>query len=229
MLRHAVCLVLFACLSSHASAGAAMTPGEGGRGGTVPAARRAAPGPRRLYAGLVFGGGSLNASDYDGFGTVGLSLGGYPRPRIRIDGTATFSGLGFLPDSTLGRAFQNAEAAEIGLEITARYDPPHDEALVRIYPLVGVGAGTMYWDYLRPVTVTEEGAPRTVGYDGIFYCTFFGGGGATLQMTRHLALGCSLTQGVRLYDGSMGSGLKNGLLKTTGFTKVQLELNWRMR
>ena len=131
MLRHWVCLVLLACLSSPVSAGTVMTPGEGAEGGSVPAARHAAPKPRHLYAGLVLGGGSLSARDYDGFGTLGLSLGGYPRPRIRVDGTATFGGLAFLPESTLGRAFQNAETAELGLEITARYDPPREDALLR--------------------------------------------------------------------------------------------------
>ena len=87
----------------------------------------------------------------------------------------------------------------------------------------------MFWDYVTPVMVVEDGAPRSVGYDGIFYCTFFGGGGAALQLTRNLSVGGNLTGGVRLYDGSMGSGLKNGLLKTTGFTKVLLEVNWRVR
>jgi hypothetical protein len=242
--RHAFCLVLLACLSSPASAGAVTMSGEGHEGGpapglaagteagvapVIPAARPAAPKPRRLYAGLVFGGGPLSGRGYDGFGTVGLSLGGYPRPWIRVDGTATFSGVAFLPDSTLGKAFQDAEAAEIGLDLTARYDPPDDEARIRIYPLVGVGAGTMFWDYTKPVTVIEDGAPRTVGYDGIFFFSLFGGGGATLQLTRSLALGASLTGGTRLYDGSMGSGLKNDLLKTTGFAKILLEMNYRVR
>jgi len=228
LLRHAICLVLLACLSSPASAVVVATRGERYEGGSVPAACRAATKPRRLYAGIVFGGGGWTSEDNDGFGTLGLSLGGYPRPRIRVDGIVTFEGIAFLPDSGLGQAFQDAGVAEIGLDITARYDPPKDDALLRIYPLAGVGVGTMFWDYSKPVTVIEDGAPRAVGYDGIFYFTFFGGGGATLQLTRKLAVGGNLTGGVRFYDRSMGSGLQNDLLEPTGFVKVLLEVNWRV-
>ena len=287
VLRHTVCLVLFVCLPSCASACAVMTLGEGYKGdsaplaeaaiqvrpdsmtnssalrpgvgdslppvrplvvaGTAPArppgmapgaeagvppvfpaARRAVPQPRRLYAGLVFGGDPLSGRDYDGFGTVGLSLGGYPRPRIRVDGTARFSGVAFLPDSALGKAFQDAEAAEFGLDLTARYDPLQDETLIRVYPLVGVGCGTMFWNYAKPVTVIQEGARTTVGYDGIFYFTYFAGLGMALALTPYLTVGGSVTGGTRLYDHSMGSGLKNDLLKPTGFGKVLLELNYQV-
>jgi len=242
-LRHALCLVLLASLRPPASAGAGMMPGEGPEDGStptvvdsaqagvapvLPAAGRAAPKPRRLYAGLVFGGGSLGESDYDGFGTLGLSLGGYPRPRIRVDGIVTFDGIAFLPDSALGKAFLDAEAAEFGLDLTARYDPQNDEARLRIYPLVGVGAGTMFWNYTKPVTVIEDGAARTVGYDGIFYFSLYAGLGAALALTPCVTVGLSVTGGTRLYDQSVGSGLKNDLLETTGFSKVQLELNYRV-
>jgi hypothetical protein len=228
VLRHAVGLVLLAYLSSPVSAGVVTTPGESTASGSVPAARRSAPKPRRLYAGVVFGGGAWTSEDNDGFGTLGLSLGGYPRPRVRVDGIVTFNGIAFLPDSALGKAFRNAEAEEIGLDLTARYDPPGDEARLRIYPLVGVGAGTMFWKYSKPVTVTQDGAPKAVGYDGIFYFSFFGGGGATLQLTRNLGLAGSVTGGTRLYDQSLGSGSMNDLLKPTGFLRILLELNCRV-
>jgi hypothetical protein len=287
VLRHTVCLVLFVCLPSCASACAVMTLGEAYEGdsappaeatiqvrpdsmtnssalrlgvgdslppvrplvgaGTAPArapgmapgaeagvppvfpaARRAVPKPRRLYAGLVFGGGPLSGRDYDGFGTAGLSLGGYPRPRIRVDGTATFSGVAFLPEGALGRAFQDAETAEMGLDLTARYDPLQDQALLRVYPLVGVGAGTMFWNYAKPVTVIQGGAPTAVGHDGIFYFTYFAGLGMALALTPYLTVGGSVTGGTRLYDQSMGSGLKNDLLKPTGFARVLLEVNCRV-
>ena len=242
-LRHALCLVLVACLRPPASAGAGMMPGEGPEDGStptvvdsaqagvapvLPAAGRAAPKPRRLYAGLVFGGGSLGEGDYDGFGTLGLSLGGYPRPRIRVDGIVTFDGIAFLPDSTLGKAFRDAEASEFGLDVTARYDPPNAEALLRVYPLVGMGAGTMFWNYTNPVTVIENGAATTVGYDGIFYFSLYAGLGAALALTPYVTVGLSVTGGTRFYDQSLGSGLKNDLLETTGFSKVQLELNYRV-
>jgi hypothetical protein len=244
MLRHAVWLVLLAWLPSPASAAAGRLPGEGYEAGStsgvmtgaeagarsgLPAALRAAPKPRRLYAGVVFGGGGWTSEDNDGFGTLGLSLGGYPRSQIRVDGTATFSGVAFLPDSGLGKAFRDAETAEMGLDLTARYDPLEDEAFIHIYPLVGVGTGTMFWNYAKPATVLDQGASRTVGYDGVFYFSFYAGVGGALELTRHLTMGGSMTGGTRLYDRSMASGLKNDLLKTTGFVKILLELNCRIR
>ncbi len=206
-----------------------IAPGDGvGDRPAVPAARRAAPPPRRLYAGMVFGAGPLGNGGDDGFGTVGLVLGGYPRPRIRVDGTLTFDGVAFLPDSAPGRAFMDAEAEEIGLDVTARYDPSNDKAHIRVYPLVGIGAGTMFWDYSKPVTFIEDGAPRTVGYDGIFYFSYFAGLGIAFQLTPCLTVGSSVSGGTRVYDRSMGSGLQNDLLKTTGFAKVLLEVNYRV-
>lgn len=240
-LRHAVGLVLLSGLVSSASGdpvqppvrpvvagetvptpAPAVSPGaEAAVTPVFPAARRAARQARPLYAGLVFGGGSLSGRDYDGFGTLGLSLGGYLRPRVRIDGMVTLDGLEFKQPGAISDAF--TEAGEMSLDVTLRYD------LTRgIYPLAGMGVGTMFWDYTKPVTVIEEGAPRAVGYDGIFYGSIFGGAGMTLLSTRYLTLGSSLTGGVRLYGGSMGSGLKNDLLKATGFTKFLLEVNCRI-
>jgi hypothetical protein len=242
VLCHAVWLVLLACLPTPASARAGMLPGDGYEGGPTPAvvagaeagvppvfpaAHRADPKPCRLYAGLVFGGGAWTSEDNDGFGTLGLSLGGYARRRVRVDGIVTFSGIAFIPDSALGKAFRDAEAAEIGFDLTARYDPP-DRAILRIYPLVGVGAGTMFWNYAKPVTVFDDGAPRGVGYDGIFYLSFYGGVGTALAVTPYLTVGGSLTRGTRLYDQNMGSGLKNDLLKQTGSVKILFELNYRV-
>jgi hypothetical protein len=243
VLRHAAGLALLACLSSPASAGVERVRIDGHDGGSTPAvadsakvgvppvfqaARRAAPKPRRLYAGVMFGGGGWFSEDNDGFGTVGLSLGGYPRPRVRVDGIVTYDDIAFVPDSALGKAFQDAEAAEVGLDFTVRYDPPDDKARLRIDPLVGVGVGTMFWNYAKPVTVIEDGAPRTVGYDGIFTFSFYGGVGATLVLTPCLTLGGSLTGGTRLYDQSMGSGLRNDLLKQTGFVRILFDLNYRV-
>lgn len=241
MLRRAAWVVLLASLPAPAPAIAGMVPGEGREGGPTPgvvdsakagappvfpSARRAAPKPRRLYAGVVFGAGAWTSEDNDGLGTIGLSLGGYPRPRVRIDGIVTFSDIAFLPDSALGKAFRNAEASEVGLDLTARYDPTDNEATVRIYPLVGVGAGTMFWNYAEPVTVVDDGVSRAVGYDGIFYFSFYCGAGGALVLTPHLTVGGSLIGGTRLYDQSMGSGSKNDLLKRTGFVRILFELNY---
>jgi hypothetical protein len=223
---HAAGLVLLGCLAPPGAGGATIMPGEGHEAGVppgFPTAHSAAPVARPLYVGLVFGGGSLNGGDYDGFGTLGLSLGRYLRPRVRIDGTVMTDGLGFKPQGTLGQAFTEAGAADVGLDVTVRYDLTKS-----LHLLAGVGAGSMFWNYTKPVTVIEDGTPRAVGYDGIFYGSFYGGAGMTLLRTRDVTVGGSLTGGARVYAGSMGSGLKNDLLKSTGFTRILLEVNYRV-
>jgi len=94
---------------------------------------------------------------------------------------------------------------------------------------VGAGVGTMFWDYAKPVSGGADGTPRSVGHDGLYYFTGFGGGGASLRLSRELSVGASLAGGARLHDRSMASGSKNDLLQHTGFLRILLELSWRIR
>lgn len=199
---------------------------EPGIAPVAPAPRPPTPRTRPLYAGLVCGGGALNGQDYDGFGTVGLSFGGYPQPQVRVDGTATADGLGFRNQGSLDQAFK--EPFELNLDITVRYYLTRDRTLMGIYPLAGVGTGTLFWDYARPVTVIEDGQPRQLGDDRINYFSFFGGAGMSLLQTRYVHVGGNLSGGVRFYGRHTESGLKNDLFKTTGYVRALIELSFRV-
>ena len=184
------------------------------------------PRTRPLFVGLVGGGGALGGHDYDGFAAGGISFGGYPQPQVRVDGTATIIGVNFTGEGLLGQAFRNAE--ELNLDVTVRYYLTKDKTFMGIYPLAGLGTGTLFWDYAKPVTVTENGAPRTLGDDRVNYFSFFGGAGMSLMQTRFLHVGGNVSGGVRLYGRQTQSGLKNDMLKTTGYFKALIELSFRV-
>ncbi len=188
--------------------------------------RPPAPKTHRMFVGLVAGGGALGGKSYDGFGTLGLSVGGYPEPRLRVDGTGTINTTAFKDQALLGQAFK--EPMELSLDVTARYYLTPDQTFLGLYPLAGVGTGTLFWDYAQPVTVVEDGAPKTLEDDRINYFSLFGGAGMSLMQTRYVHVGGNLVGGVRFYGWHTGSGLKNDLLKTTGYVKALIELSFRV-
>jgi hypothetical protein len=188
--------------------------------------RPPAPRTRPLFVGLVGGGGALGGRDYDGFAMGGLSFGGYPQPQVRVDGTATIIDVNFTGEGLLGQTFQNAE--ELNLDVTVRYYLTRDRTFMGIYPMAGLGTGTLFWDYASPVTVIENDAPRTLSADQINYYSCFAGAGMSLMQTRFLHVGGNLSGGVRFYGWHTKSGLKNDMLRTTGYFKVLIELSFRV-
>jgi hypothetical protein len=80
----------------------------------------------------------------------------------------------------------------------------------------------------EPTTVTENGAAKTLIEDQINYFSFFGGAGMSLMQTRFLHVGGNLSGGVRFYGWHSRSGLKNDMLKTTGYFKALIELSFRI-
>jgi hypothetical protein len=190
------------------------------------APRPPTPKTRPLFVGLVGGGGALGGQDYDGFTTGGLEFGGYPQPQVRVDGTVTVNDVTFTNQGYLGQAF--TEAGELNLDVTVRYYLTRDQTFMGIYPLAGLGTGTLFWDYAKPVTVTENGADKTLADDRINYFSCFAGAGMSLMQTRFLHVGGNLSGGVRFYGWHTGSGLKNDMLKTTGYLKALIELTFRV-
>jgi hypothetical protein len=190
------------------------------------APRLPTPRTRPLFVGLVGGGGALGGQDYDGFTAGGLAFGGYPQPQVRVDGAVTFNDITFKNQGYLGQAF--TETGELSLDVTVRYYLTRDRTFMGIYPLAGLGTGTLFWDYARPVTVTENGADKTLTDDRINYFSFFAGGGLSLMQTRFLHLGGNLCGGVRFYGRHTESGLNNDMLKTTGYLKALIELTFRV-
>ncbi len=179
-----------------------------------------------FLAGVLGGGGAFGGQDYDGFSTAGLAIGGYPAPQWRIDLAGTYDDIKFKGEGLLDQAFQ--DAFDLNLDLTVRYYLTKDQTFMGVYPLAGLGTGTLFWDYGRPVTVMEDGAPKTLDGDRLNHFSFFGGAGISLLQTRYLHLGGNLTGGVRIYGWHTGSGLKNDLLKPTGFARLMIEASYKV-
>ncbi len=247
MIRHAIHLVLLSCIAYSAS-GCALAMMQGApkscrgwlddaaaqaRADTArsrfPAARRTEPAARRLDAGMSLGGGSLNAAGYDGFGAFALNLGGYPCPEVRLDGLVTYNEIDFKPESVPGTTFRDQLATDVGIDLIGRYYLSRDADSPGMYPLAGLGVGTMFWDYLTPVASTGPGAPGALSHDGVFYTTVFAGAGARLLRSQFINADLNVVWGVRVYGAHLGSESENGQFRSVGYSRVLLELNRRVR
>jgi hypothetical protein len=192
--------------------------------GVAPATERAGLGHGSklpLLASVVAGGGTLGGTDYDGFKTVGIALGGYAGPRVRLDLLGTFNGVDFNGEGLLGQALKNS--LELSLDLTARYYLTDDHTFMGLYPEAGMGTGTLFWDYAKPVTVIENDEPKTLTDDRLNYFSLFGGVGVSLMQTRYVHIGGNLIGGVRFYGWHTASGLENNILRTTGYGKALVE------
>ncbi len=198
--------------------------------GMAPTAAGAGGSPRESkhpsLASLVAGGGTLGGTDYDGFKTVGIALSGYPGPRIRLDLTGTFNGVDFKGEGLLGQALRNS--IELSLDLTMRYYLTREHTFMGLYTQGGIGTGTLFWNYAKPVTVMENGAQKTISDDRLNYFSLFGGAGVSLLQTRYVHIGGNLIGGARFYGWHTSSGLENDILKTTGYLKALLEFSLRV-
>ncbi len=175
--------------------------------------------------GVMFGGGALGGSAYDGLGTFGLSLGSSDPGRWRGHLLATLNTVNFAGESKLGRAFQKAKELELDLAVRYYLTPSH--TFVGVYGMAGLGTGTLFWNYANPVPVIQDGVATTVSDDHINHFDCFAGAGTTLMQFRHVELGGNAVAGVRLYGWHTSSGFANDELPTTGFVRGVLNLEFR--
>lgn len=201
-----------------------LAAGEQGEGdGAVPLTTPRPPRHDYYQAGFLLQGGSLGGQDYDGFSGFGLSF-GTRQDRARVDANITASNVLFKGESLLGRAMK--DAGELRLDVMARYYLTPSHTFMGLYPVFGLGTGTLFWTYARPVEVIENGAARMVEDDRINHFSFCTGLGMSLLQTRHLHVGGNLVGGVRFYGRHTDAGLKNDLLPTTGYAQLLVDINY---
>ena len=203
------------------------TSGEARAGAGVETAAPLPPRRKRpTLLSVIAGGGAFGGTDYDGFKTFGLEISGYPESRFRLDLAGTYEGVNFTGEGLLGASLE--DAIELNLDLTLRYYLTPDRTFVGIYPEFGLGTGTLFWDYAKPVTITEDGKSKTIDSDRVNYFSLFGGAGMSLVQTKYVHLGGNLIGGVRFYGWTTGSGLENDIIKPTGYAKALLELSFRV-
>ena len=175
--------------------------------------------------GLVFSGGSLGGRSYDGFGGLGLDLGGFIASRWRADLVGSVTSLNFAGQSVAGQSFNNEMELAVDLNTRFYVTPPH--TLMGFYPIIGTRIGTLFWDLARPITVTENGDPKIVKSDWVNFVSFYGGAGVSLMQIRHMHVGLNVTGGVKIYGWQTNQGFSNDLLPATGFVQTAVETTYR--
>jgi hypothetical protein len=178
-----------------------------------------------LVLGLVTGGGSLGGTSYDGYGMIGIDVGGYLSKRLRVDLIGSVGGVNFTGQSVAGQSFQNE--FELALDFTTRYyvTPPH--TFTAFYPIGGVRLGTLFWDFAKPITITENGQDREIQDDQVGFLSFYGGAGVAFMQIRHLHVGANLTSGLRIYSWQTEQGFSNDLFPATGFFQLLFETTYK--
>ncbi len=169
--------------------------------------------------------GAFGGHDYDGFGGPGLSIGGYASPRVRVDLTGRAGDVNFSGQRVLGRAFK--DAVDLKLDLMVRYELTREHTFMSFYPVVGIGTGTLFWDYAAPVPVVENGVSRMVKDDRINHFYGYAGVGASLMRTRHVLLDGMLTGGGRFYGWHTSNGFSNDILPPVGFAQFQVGIGFR--
>lgn len=186
-------------------------PGGAGSGGG---------GSSRPMFGLVAGAGAIGGTGYDGFGEVGIMLGGMA-DRWRFDVIGSLGPIAFADETIAGQSF--VDEIDLNLDLMARYYLTAGHTFLGAYPLVGVRFGTLFWDYAKPVPVFEDGERRDVKDDQINHFSIYGGFGFGLVQTRHLHLGAMTMSGVRFYSWDTKNGFSNTLFAPAGFVQGRLE------
>ena len=195
--------------------------------GTTPVAHDASSpgGEFHPLLGLVLSGGSLGGRSYDGFGGVGLDLGGFIGSRWRADLVGSATSVNFAGQSVAGQSFNNE--MELAVDINTRFYVTPAHTLMGLYPIIGTRIGTLFWDLARPITVTENGDPKIVKSDWVNYMSFYGGAGVSLMQIRHMHVGLNVTGGIKIYGWQTNQGFSNDLLPATGFVQTMVETTYR--
>jgi len=180
---------------------------------------------RRRMFGVIGGVGMVRSGFYEQNRNIGLGFGGYLLDRVRADGYARYGRITFRGGSAEARGMR--DPFELGLDAMLRFDLMPGHTFMSVYPVMGLGTGTLFWDYARPVPVTVDGKARMVEHDRINHFHLFGGVGVTVVRTPGLVLDVIGTGGMRNYEPRTTSGFVNDLLPTTGFFELQFELGFR--
>jgi hypothetical protein len=171
----------------------------------------------------------MNAANYDTYDALAIGIGGYPRPHVRLDGLATFNEIYFKPGSAPATTYRSESVKDVGVNLVACFYPTPKLDPPGLYPLAGVGVGTVFWDYVTPVPSTGPGAAAMLTHDGVFYSTAFAGVGARVVRSQFVDVNLSAVWGMRVFGAHLGSESENDRFRNVAYARVLLELGHRIR
>jgi len=178
--------------------------------------------PSGVVLGVVAGGGSLGGNEYEGFGLGGLDIGARFSDRWRFDVGLLVVSPNLSATSLAGQGLK--DEVELAADLSVRYYLTPAHTFLGVYPLLGMRWGTLFWDYVTPVNVIADGAPKTISSDHLEYFGFYGGLGVSLVQVRHFSTGFNLTGGFRAYGDNTFEGFHNTLFPTTGYVQFGVEM-----
>jgi hypothetical protein len=178
-----------------------------------------------MVLGAVAGGGSLGGQEFEGFGLGGLDIGGFASDRLRFDIGLLAISPNLSATSLAGQGLK--DEVELAADLSARYYLTPPQTFIGVYPLAGMRFGTLFWDYVTPVEVIADGAPKTIGTDHLNYFALYGGFGVSVVQARHFSTGFNLTTGFRAYSGTTFEGFHNTLFPTTGYVQLGVEMVYK--
>jgi len=178
-----------------------------------------------LVVGALAGGGSLGGQEFEGFGFGGLDIGGFASDRWRFDIGLLVLSPNLSATSVAGQGLK--DELELAAEVSVRYYLTPAYTFLGVYPLAGFRWGTLFWDYVTPIDVIADGAPKTISSDHLDYFGFYGGLGVSLVQVRHFSTGFNLTGGFRTYGDTTFEGFHNTLFPTTGYMQLGFEMVYK--
>jgi hypothetical protein len=174
-----------------------------------------------FHLGAVAGFGMPASNDFGGYSLAGPQVGFFPFERTRFDAAFLRGGTNFSQASGLNQSFRREY--ELAVDVSGRYYLTPEHTSVGVYPVAGVQAGVLNWDYASPVLIDDYGL-SSVTSDHMLYVSPYVGLGTSLVQTRHFHFGIQLVGGMRIYDTHTVEGLQNDLFKDEAFLQLRFEM-----
>ena len=185
--------------------------------GVEPKQRRS----RRDVASIGWLNAYIAGSQLGTFNGLSLSGGGYVAPQVRAGGEFYVGRFSSGTAKLLDGAIE--DISELGFGGSIRYYVTPDHTALGLYGTAGARYGWMGFTFRTPVTVEEDGEERTIDADWLAVFSPRVGVGLSLVQTRHVHIGASVSEGIRLYAGTTHQGFDNDVFPTVGFTQLWVE------
>ena len=177
---------------------------------------------QHLQLGLVSSVSSLGATPFRNAALTGIQIGARPSSQLELDVALMGSPMWLRPESGLSGGM--VHPAEVALDGSIRYDLGPGRSGPTLYPIAGLRAGSVLWDYRHPI-VADGSDP--IESDLIGYVAPYAGVGVALVRSARFRLGAHVTTGYRVFEEMSEEGFRNDLFRDGSFTQLTVETSIR--